>query len=89
MAVFDHDNGANFREAIEPSMKKGNRIGYSKISIEVSFILHFRRTAQVFPNGEAAETFSRTNHLNSYNKTKTDHFTTLKTGLPTAIANDT
>lgn len=88
-AVFDHDNGANIREAIDLSMKKGINIGYSKISIEVWFILHFRRTAQVFPNGEAAETFLRTNHLNTYHKTKTDHFTTLKTALPTAIVNAT
>ncbi len=80
-AVFDHDNSQDISKVFEQAKKHGIRLGYSRISIEVWFILHFEQRASPFLKAEEACNYLVKNYLPHYRKAKTNHFAELSKRL--------
>lgn len=86
-AVFDHDNCPNISKVLQQAKKHGIKLGYSRISIEVWFILHFEKMSAPFLDGNAAVRYLEKRHLPHYHKTKINHFAELQKYLPNGKAN--
>ncbi|MBK6621223.1 MAG: RloB domain-containing protein [Saprospirales bacterium] len=86
--VFDHDHHIYRKTAYEQAQKSTINVGFSAISFETWFLLHFVRSAKVFETANALLTELR-KYYQGYQKARQNDFSNLKDKLETALSNTT
>lgn len=84
--IFDHDHHANCRAAYDWARKEQISAGFSAISFECWYLLHFLQSTKAFPSADALIAELR-KHYPGYQKAKQNDFAYLKGKLSSGLKN--
>ena len=86
-AVFDRDNHANLKQALQEATAGHIRVAFSSVCFEYFILLHYERCTRPFENCEAVIDYLKEKYDANYHK-RDDHFGSLKDLFQTAIDNN-